>query len=77
MSSRNALLKVDELERRAEEQRERVSRDVAALQKEVRRELDVRTRLKHGIHTSPRGFYSSVAGAALFTGYVLARFLKA
>lgn len=73
----NTRPSVDELERRAAEQRERVSRDVAALQQDMRRELDVRGRLEDGIHTNPRGFYGAAAGAAMFTGYVLARILKA
>lgn len=77
MSSQSAQPNVDELERRAAEQRERVSRDVAALQEDVRREFDVRGRLEDGIHSNPRGFYGAAAGAALFTGYVLARILKA
>ena len=74
---RNLHPNVEELEQRAAEQRERLSRDVAALQHDVRRELDVRGRLKDGIHTNPRGFYGAAAGAALFTGYILARILKA
>jgi len=76
MSSQSAHLSVEELERRATEQRERVSRDVAALQQEMRREFDVPARLKDGIHTNPRGFYGAAAGAALFTGYMLARILR-
>lgn len=75
MSSQNAP--VSELEQRAAEQRERLSRDLAVLRHDVRRELDVRRRVENGIHTNPRGFYGAAAGAALFTGYVLARILKA
>lgn len=73
MSNQN----VDELERRAAEQRERVSRDVAALRREVRRQLDFRGRMEEGIHANPRGYYGAAAGTALFAGYVLARMLKA
>jgi Flp pilus assembly protein TadB len=76
-AAQNVRPNVEELESRAAEQRERVSRDVAALQQDVRREFDVRARLQDGIHTHPRGFYGAAAGAALFTGYVLARILKA
>lgn len=81
MSSPNqipsATPNVDELERKAARQRERITRDVAALQQDVRRELDVRARLEDGIQTNPRGFYGAAAGTALFTGYILARILKA
>lgn len=75
MSSQNEPVEV--LERRATEQRERLSRDVAALQRDVRREFDVRGRLAEGFHSNPRRFYGAAAGAAVFTGYVLARILKA
>ncbi len=75
MASRNAP--VDELERRAAMERERLSRDVAVLREDVRRELDVRGRVEDGIHASPRAFYGAAAGTALVAGYVLARILKA
>lgn len=75
MASQNAP--VDELESRAERERERLSRDVARLRQDVRRELDVRSRVEEGIHTKPEAFYGAAAGAALFVGYIFARILKA
>lgn len=75
MSSQNEPVEV--LERRAAEQRQRLTQDVASLQDDVRRELDVRGRLAEGIHSNPRRFYGAAAGAALFTGYLFARILKA
>lgn len=75
MASTNAP--VDELEQRAEKQRERLSQDVARLRQDVRRELDVRTRVEDGIHEKPGTFYGTAAGAALFVGYIIARILKA
>lgn len=75
MSIRNAA--VDELERQAAEQRRRVSRDVAALRRDLRWELDLRGHLEDGIHARPSAFYGGAAATALFAGYVLARILKA
>lgn len=68
---------VIELEKRAEQQRHRLSRDVGTLRQSVREELDVRSRMENGIHDRPRAFYGAAAGIALFMGYVLARLLKA
>lgn len=68
---------VDELERRAEEQRRRLSRDVAELRQNMQRELDVRGRVEDGIHAQPARFYGVAAGVALLTGYLFARILKA
>lgn len=80
MSSQSAPLKpnlsVDELEYLAAQQREQVRRRVATLQQDVRRGLDVPARVADGIHSNPRGFYGAAAGAAAFTGYVLAKILK-
>ncbi len=75
MPSRNAS--VEELERRAEEQRERLTRDVTSLRQDVRRQLDVRRHVEEGVHTKPRTFYAAAAGTAAFAGYVLARTMKA
>lgn len=79
MASQNAPLNanVDELERQAEAQRRRVSRDVAALREDVRRELDLKERAKDRIHGNPGACYGAAAGTALFVGYLLARVLKA
>jgi ElaB/YqjD/DUF883 family membrane-anchored ribosome-binding protein len=68
---------VDELERRAEEQRRRLSRDVVELRHNMQRELDVRNRLADGIHSEPGKFYGIAAGVALVVGYLIARILKA
>lgn len=75
MASGNAP--VDELERRAEKQRERLSDDVARLRQNMKRELDVRGRMEDGIHEKPGAFYGAAAGAGLFVGYIFARILKA
>ncbi|MFP5277298.1 MAG: hypothetical protein ACLGPM_09280 [Acidobacteriota bacterium] len=75
MASPNAP--VDELEQRAERERERVSRDMARLRQDMRREMDVRGRVEDGIHQKPGTFYGGAAGAALFVGYIFARILKA
>lgn len=68
---------VDELERRAEEQRLRLTRDVAELRQNMQREMDVRGRLADSIHAQPSKFYGVAAGVALFVGYLFARILKA
>jgi ElaB/YqjD/DUF883 family membrane-anchored ribosome-binding protein len=68
---------VDELERRADQQRQRVSRDVAELRHNMQRELDVRGRVGDSIHAQPGRFYGIAAGVALFIGYLFARILKA
>lgn len=70
-------MSVDELERRAEDQRKRLSRDVSELRQNMQREMDVRGRVVEGIHSQPRRVYGVAAGVALFTGYLLARILKA
>lgn len=77
MASQNPVPNVEELERQAEADRERVRRDVAGLRQDVRRQLDVRRRVQDGIHSNPRAYYGAAAGTALFTGYLLARILKA
>lgn len=68
---------VDELERRAEEQRERLTHDVSALRDDVRDKMDVRQYVKEGVHHKPGTFYGATAGTAAFCGYLLARTLKA
>jgi hypothetical protein len=65
-----------ELELRAEEQRQRLGRDVANLRQSMREELNVRGRLEDGIHAEPGIFYAVAAGAALFAGYTFARYIK-
>jgi len=67
---------INELERRAEEQLQSVSRHVADLRQNWRNEVDVRSRVKDGVHTKPRAFYSAAAGAGALAGYVVARLMK-
>lgn len=68
---------INELERRAEEQLQSVGRHVADLRQNWRNEVDVRARVKDGVHTKPRAFYSAAAGAGILAGYVVARLMKA
>jgi ElaB/YqjD/DUF883 family membrane-anchored ribosome-binding protein len=67
---------VDELERRAEEQRGHLGSCVAGLRQSMRDEFDVRSRMKDSVHAQPRAFYGVAAGVALFIGYLFARLLK-
>ena len=66
----------DELERRAALQREEVTRDIASVRRDLRREMDVRGRLEDRIRARPQPAYLSAAGAAAFLGFILARILK-
>lgn len=56
---------INELERRAEEQLQSVSRHVADLRQNWRNEVDVRARVKDGVHTKPQAFYSAAAGVGV------------
>lgn len=67
---------VDELENRAARERERLNRDVVELRQDVRREMDIQSRVKGSIQAKPAAFYGTAAGAALFAGYALARIFK-
>lgn len=67
---------LNELEQKAEEQRQRLGRDVANLRQSMRDQLNVRSRLEDGIHAHPGVFYAAAAGTALFAGYTMARRMK-
>lgn len=67
---------VDELERRAAAERREITRDVAAVRHDLRREMDVRGRIEDRIRAKPETAYFTAAGAAAFFGYSLARILK-
>jgi ElaB/YqjD/DUF883 family membrane-anchored ribosome-binding protein len=67
---------INELERQAEEQLQNVSRHVANLRNRVHEELDMRGRVKDGVHTKPGSFYGAAAGAGILAGYVVARWMK-
>ena len=67
---------VDELENRAARERERLNRDVVELRQDIRREMDIHSRVKESIQAKPAAFYGTAAGAALFAGYALARIFK-
>ncbi len=68
---------IGELEQRAEEQLQNVGRHVANLRQSWHEEMDVRNRVKDGVHAKPGAFYGAAAGGAFLTGYFLARILKA
>ena len=68
---------VGELEARAARERERLSRDVAEIRQDVRREMDIRRRVEDRIRHKPGIAYGTAAGAAALVGYIVARVLKA
>jgi ElaB/YqjD/DUF883 family membrane-anchored ribosome-binding protein len=76
-------LSLDELELRAEEQRQRLGRDVANLRYDVanlrqtvREQMNVRGRLEDGIHAKPGGFYAAAAVVGLIAGLKVAKSLR-
>jgi hypothetical protein len=77
LHARDGAPDINELERRAEEQLQNVGQHVANLRHSVHEELDMRSRVKDGVHTKPRAFYSAAAGAGALAGYVVARLIKA
>jgi ElaB/YqjD/DUF883 family membrane-anchored ribosome-binding protein len=68
---------VEELEARAERERQRLSRDIGEVRLEASRELDVQRRIDDRIHEKPGTAYGIAAGGALFLGYLFGRLLKA
>ena len=67
----------EQLEQRAALEREEVSRDLARVRRDLRRELDFRGRLENGIRTRPALAYGCAGAASVLTGYLLARLVKA
>ena len=69
------LRPVNELEARAEQERERVTRRVAELRQGVK-EFDVRHLAEDRVHSHPGLVYGFAAATALLAGYLGARVLK-
>jgi hypothetical protein len=67
---------VDELERKAEHQRERLGRRVVELRNGLEESLDLRRITEECIRARPGAFYGSAAVFAALTGYIFARLLK-
>lgn len=66
---------VDELEARAEQERERVTQRVAELRRGVK-QFDVRHIAEERVHSRPGLVYGIAAATALMIGYLGARALK-
>ncbi len=67
---------VDELEQKAEHQRERIGRRVVELRNGLEDSLDLRRIAEECIRARPGVFYGAAAVLAVLTGFIFARALK-
>ena len=67
---------VDELERQANRERERLGRHVAELRRGIEERLDVRRIAEDRIRARPGAIYGAAALLAALAGYIFARLLK-
>jgi ElaB/YqjD/DUF883 family membrane-anchored ribosome-binding protein len=68
---------VEQLEKQAQRERERLGRHVAEMRQELEERLDLRRIAEDRIRARPAAFYGAAAAIAALVGYLFARLLKA